>query len=277
MQPTDVQSTTVAAGKASPLGHYETRAGRRELQLVADGGVLRVIDHGASGDLLVEPAVEGPPQARALAADYLPRAELAGAPLIRHPWQPADAPFGPSEPGRNADRSLQGDEAELFEDHAERLLRAVRHTLKVPYHLAEEACAFAWMQLVRTQPDRASVFAWLRVVAVNEALRLMRREEPATELEDEPGEGPGTAAFQGVAEPADLQDTIAARAALALLGRLPERQRHLFARHVAGLSYDEIAAETGDSWRTVERQLRRARARLRELQAEGDEDSAAGP
>ena len=42
----------------------------------------------------------------------------------------------------------------------------------------------------------------------------------------------------------------------------PSASGHLVARQAAGLSYDEIAAETGDSWRTVDRQLCRARAQI---------------
>ena len=43
---------------------------------------------------------------------------------------------------------------------------------------------------------------------------------------------------------------------------LPARQRQLLGLHGAGLTYEEIAAHTGDSRRTVERQLLRGRARL---------------
>jgi RNA polymerase sigma factor (sigma-70 family) len=60
----------------------------------------------------------------------------------------------------------------------------------------------------------------------------------------------------------------AAREALRALAELPERQAHLLARQAAGLSYDEIAAETGDSRRTVDRQLGRARAQIREAGGE---------
>ncbi|MGZ4246591.1 MAG: RNA polymerase sigma factor [Solirubrobacteraceae bacterium] len=44
---------------------------------------------------------------------------------------------------------------------------------------------------------------------------------------------------------------------------LPARQRQLLGLHGAGLTYEEIAERTGDSRRTVERQLLRGRARLR--------------
>ena len=44
---------------------------------------------------------------------------------------------------------------------------------------------------------------------------------------------------------------------------LPARQRRLLALQGLGLSYDEISALTGDSRRTVQRQLLRGRDRLR--------------
>ena len=40
--------------------------------------------------------------------------------------------------------------------------------------------------------------------------------------------------------------------------------RRTFARHVAGLSYEEIAAETGQTWRQVSRHLTRSREALQE-------------
>jgi DNA-directed RNA polymerase specialized sigma24 family protein len=43
--------------------------------------------------------------------------------------------------------------------------------------------------------------------------------------------------------------------ALALVAALPERKRTFLALKVAGFSYDEIAAELGVSWLTVNRQL----------------------
>jgi hypothetical protein len=68
----------------------------------------------------------------------------------------------------------RGDEAELFERHSGRLLRAVRRAIGGRPQVAEDACSFAWVQLLRTQPERDSIFPWLCVVATNEALRLLK-------------------------------------------------------------------------------------------------------
>jgi RNA polymerase sigma factor (sigma-70 family) len=59
------------------------------------------------------------------------------------------------------------------------------------------------------------------------------------------------------------EPTIRAREALRELARLDERPRRIFALHVAGYSYEEIAQLTGDTVRTVDRQMGRARQRVR--------------
>ena len=58
----------------------------------------------------------------------------------------------------------------------------------------------------------------------------------------------------------DPEPSVALRDALA---RLRPRQRRLLTMQAAGLTYGEIAAATGDSLRTVDRQLVRSRAALR--------------
>jgi DNA-directed RNA polymerase specialized sigma24 family protein len=52
---------------------------------------------------------------------------------------------------------------------------------------------------------------------------------------------------------------------LRALDRLPERRRRLIWLQGLGFSYAEMAGVTGDSPRTVERQLRRARQELADL------------
>jgi DNA-directed RNA polymerase specialized sigma24 family protein len=53
------------------------------------------------------------------------------------------------------------------------------------------------------------------------------------------------------------------REQLALVRRIPERQQRLLWMQGAGSSYEEIAAESGLTVRTVERQILRGRDRLR--------------
>lgn len=158
-----------------------------------------------------------------------------------------------------------GDESELFRAHHEALVQRVHRSLRVPHAVAEDACSIAWIQLLRTQPDRTSVFGWLCVVATREAIRLCDRERRALPLESlSPGERAIPAARPFGSDLAD--DLVSTRHALEALAGLPERQREAFARLLAGYSHAEIAAATGASRRTVERLLVRARARLRQVE-----------
>ena len=158
----------------------------------------------------------------------------------------------------------RGDEAELFERHWDRLVRIVQHTMRVPRHIAEDACAIAWLQLLRTQPEREAIFAWLRVVATREAVRLIKAQGRHTLFfEEDPAEPEPAHADRG----ADLQLALEARQALEHIAALTPRQVRIFGLHVAGLSYDEICEATGYSWTQVNRHIGRARSALRSRRA----------
>src|SRR5262245_42390293 len=69
----------------------------------------------------------------------------------------------------------RGDEAELFRDFNDRLMRAVARSAHCTTpHTIEDACAFAWTEFLRKQPDRSSCHGWLVVVAKREAWRIER-------------------------------------------------------------------------------------------------------
>src|SRR3954452_1843007 len=76
----------------------------------------------------------------------------------------------------------RGDEDELYRLHHHDLHRAVAHAVNAPRELIEDACQTAWTILLRTQPDRHTIFAWLRVVAIHEAYRLSAIERRTTRL-----------------------------------------------------------------------------------------------
>jgi RNA polymerase sigma factor (sigma-70 family) len=160
------------------------------------------------------------------------------------------------------DRSFdqRGDETALFERYAKKLVRAVRAELRVSEHIAEEAAAIAWIQLLRSQPEREAIFAWLRVVAIREAIRLLRAQGREPSLDEDHADA-GRACED---RRADLELTVEAREALERLGALTARQIQIFSLHVAGLTYEEISAATGHSRRAVERHVTRARRRLRD-------------
>ena len=157
----------------------------------------------------------------------------------------------------------RGDEAELYLLHHERLVRSVARVVSAPRALIEDACQTAWLILLRRQPDRSSVFAWLRTVAVHEAYRLCQADRRAARLDvlDADGRSRGGELIEDPR--ACVERQFAARAALERLAELSPRQRRLLGLQVAGFTYRETAAITGDSVRTVDRQLRRAHARVR--------------
>jgi DNA-directed RNA polymerase specialized sigma24 family protein len=78
--------------------------------------------------------------------------------------QPPTEPRGPSP--------LRGDEEDLYRRHDHELRRTVARAVYAPPELIEDACQNAWAILLRCQPRRSTVFAWLRVVAIHEAYRL---------------------------------------------------------------------------------------------------------
>jgi RNA polymerase sigma factor (sigma-70 family) len=138
-------------------------------------------------------------------------------------------------------------------------VRIVRGTIGAPGHVVEDACSFAWLQLLRFQPERDALFAWLRVVATREALRLLKGQARHAAFDDDPVEP--TPAY--VDKSTDLQLAAEVREALEHIAALTPQQVRIFSLHLAGLSYDEICDATGYSWTQVNRHMVRARSRLR--------------
>jgi len=165
-----------------------------------------------------------------------------------------------SAPDREPAPPVVGDEAGLYRDLQPRLLGLLRSALTARVQTLEDACSFAWVQLIRTQPDRApSVFGWLYVTARREALSLIAVERRTPTLEPA-----GDRHLLAFGQAAEVGARERAREALEALGALPERQRRLLSLKAAGYSYTEIAALEGVSARVVDRHLRRARARVAE-------------
>ena len=157
-----------------------------------------------------------------------------------------------------------GDEAEIYQRLHEGLERVVRVRVDGPPACVEDACAFAWEQLLHKQPERTErLFAWLVTVAVREGWRLVRleRRHPAPD----PGE------LHSVSGPErELEQRLLALEALQALAALRPAERRLLALRCAGYSYREIAALEERGTNYVNKHLGRARQRLRTL--EGGED-----
>src|SRR6266536_6353051 len=116
---------------------------------------------------------------------------------------------------------VRGDEEALYRRHHRDLERTVAHAVRAPRELIEDACQTAWATLLRTQPDRYAIFAWLRVVAIHEAYRLAAIERRARHLErlnidDHDWQ-------ELIADPRTLDEALAALEALRTLASLPER------------------------------------------------------
>jgi RNA polymerase sigma factor (sigma-70 family) len=154
-----------------------------------------------------------------------------------------------------------GDVDELYRLLAPRLRPIVRSNVRASETVIEDACQVAWSQLLRHSEHvcRETVLSWLATTAVREVFKQSRRDRRELSLDAElerAGELPLASPAPGPAEVVELRDR------LGELRQLPERQQRLVWMHAAGLTYVEIADWTGDSRRTVERQLLRAKGRL---------------
>jgi RNA polymerase sigma factor (sigma-70 family) len=178
----------------------------------------------------------------------------------RRPVSPATGLMQP--PTDTPHPNPRGDEDELYRRHHRELHHAVTRAVEGPRELIEDACQTAWAILLRRQPERDAVFAWLRVVAVHEAYRLSaidRRDVRLGRLRPDDGDW-----HEVLADPRSLDDAVDALEVLRALASLPERQRIDLALKVAGYSYEEIRARTPGRTRTnVSKSLGKARARMR--------------
>ena len=144
----------------------------------------------------------------------------------------------------------------------------MRLHVSAPAALIEDACQIAWCRLLihraRLRPESAR--AWLVRVAVHEALRSIRRDARMRSLEElrerDGRHDDGRVDHGAVPAPDLIEELVEQRARLDSVRGLPDRQRRLLWLQGLGLSYREMAGETGMTRRTVERQLMRARSSL---------------
>lgn len=156
-----------------------------------------------------------------------------------------------------------GEVGELYGSFAERLEQIVRLDVRASDAVIEDACQVAWFRLLHhcQRVHRETVMAWLARTAVHEAWRSLRRARRELPLDAAIETGEEPADFLAGATPHELADL---RERLHEVRRLPERQQRLVWLHAFGLSYTEMAAHEGCTPRTVDRQLLRARAALRD-------------
>lgn len=152
--------------------------------------------------------------------------------------------------------------ADLYEELAPQLVRIVSKNLTAPESVIEDACQLAWSWLIqnRESVEVGGELGWLSTTATRAALRQLRtrRHEVSYEAESD-----GEEELSARTDPGPGPDRIAEyRERLAEIHTLPVRQQQMLWLHGFGYGYVEIAEHTGDSLRTVERQLLRAKRRL---------------
>jgi DNA-directed RNA polymerase specialized sigma24 family protein len=133
--------------------------------------------------------------------------------------------------------------------------------------IVSDACGFAWLELVRRPDIRldASGLSWLTIVAVHEAIRLVRpRERPVGSFVGAPADAnelPEPMALTG--DPLDR--AIALETQQLRVGQFaalkPRERRELFLG-AAGFTYREIATLTASTYTAINRRMREGRAQL---------------
>jgi RNA polymerase sigma factor (sigma-70 family) len=175
--------------------------------------------------------------------------------------------LNPATPGTSGGTvGDSGDFNELYASLSARLERIVRMDVRAPRSVIEDACQVAWGQLVRYRDSvqRDSALSWLATTAIHEAFALLRRQNRFYSL-DEAVERQGDAAVLDTSPAADEICELTER--LEGIRALSHRQQQMLWLHGLGYTYREIAATTGCTKRTVERQLLRAKRKMRALAA----------
>ncbi len=134
----------------------------------------------------------------------------------------------------------------------------VRATVRTSAANVDDACGFAWLQLVRHRPPAAAAFAWLCTTAVREAIKLQHRTARLIDLD-----ALAEVALEPTQGPERSLELIAAGEQIRA-ARLQAGAARVLGLRAAGYGREEIAELTGDSPRTIDRQLRRARRKLRD-------------
>jgi DNA-directed RNA polymerase specialized sigma24 family protein len=159
----------------------------------------------------------------------------------------------------------RGDEAELFRDFNDRLIRAVaRSAYCTTPHTVEDACAFAWTEFMRRQPDRSSCQGWLVVVAKREAWRIERERfdserhvpVPIDEIER---------ADDAISPVEEVEIRHDVGEALGVLAELRPRLQRVALLRALQFTKPEIAAITGDSVGRVDKLVSTASERIQQI------------
>jgi RNA polymerase sigma factor (sigma-70 family) len=149
----------------------------------------------------------------------------------------------------------------LYTELQPQLVRIVATNVQAPEGMIEDACqsAWSWLLVQRDGLPDGTELQWLSTTATREALRLVRSARDVTPLH-ELAEPISLDAYRPATPEPERALELSER--LAEIRRLPVRQQRVVWLQGMGYDYLEIAAATGESRRTVERQLTRARQRM---------------
>ena len=149
------------------------------------------------------------------------------------------------------------DQGRLYENHARSLQAVVSRRVHTSPANVEDACGFAWLQLVRHGNRPASTFAWLCAIAIREAVKIHRRAARTVGL-DEVADAATDPRYE-----VDWRLELISAGEEIRQARLGPREARLVGLRAAGFSREQMAELTGDTYRTVDRQLAGAQRKLR--------------
>jgi DNA-directed RNA polymerase specialized sigma24 family protein len=158
--------------------------------------------------------------------------------------------------------------AVLHGHDARRLERCVARHMDAEPQTIEDACSFAWLQLlthtyVDLGPPSGGVLGWLTQTATREAWRLEARRARDQLLDHVAIE---RELVREEVRPS-VDELAAQHARLDLVAEIPERPRRFLMRLALGYSYCEIATHENASVTTTNKQIARAKRSLRALDA----------
>jgi DNA-directed RNA polymerase specialized sigma24 family protein len=165
--------------------------------------------------------------------------------------------------------SARGDEADLFRAHNDELMRILTGSLvNCPPEIVEDACAFAWAQLIDHQPDRGRNWrGWLFRTAQREAWKLQREAREHRPLRT--SEDQLRIEYSDPVDPRDYQQIHTdVGDALSIIKRLPPRLQRIAMLRALGLRHAEIGEVTGDSATRVVQLVARANLEIGEMLGE---------
>jgi RNA polymerase sigma factor (sigma-70 family) len=151
----------------------------------------------------------------------------------------------------------------LYRRHSRPLRRIVAASVKAPEAIVDDACQIAWGQFARRQSSvrREAVLSWLATTASREAIKLTAASQREQSLD---ALARGGEVYELAQRSPGADELAEQRSRLAEIEALPRRQQQLMWLQGMGFSYVEMAARTGASRRTVERQVLRAKHTLRD-------------